>query len=228
MYRRREAGDEQLALGARENLLEACTHRAFAWRVARALDVGRILEQRQHALLAVLGEGVQIEEPVVGRRGIDLEVAGMDQHAHRRMDGQRHAVHQAMRHLDGIDGERPDLEALAGLDLVELGIIQQAMLFQLAFHIGQRELGAVDRDVELRQQPGQRADVVFVPVGQHHGAHMLAILDQVAEVGNDDVHAEQFGFGEHQAGIDDDDVIAPANGHAIHAKFAESTQRNNL
>ena len=114
MDRRREAGDEKLLLGAGENLLEARAHRAFAWRVAAALDVGRILEQRQHALLAVLGKGVQIEQPVVGRRGIDLEVAGMDQDAQRRMDRQRHAIHQAVRHLDGIDGERANLEALAG------------------------------------------------------------------------------------------------------------------
>jgi hypothetical protein len=41
-----------------------------------------------------------------------------------------------VRHLDGIDGERPDLEALAGLDFVELGVIQQRVLFQLAFDIG--------------------------------------------------------------------------------------------
>ena len=34
---------------------------------------------------------------------------------------------------------------------------------------------------------------------------------------------EQLGFGEHESGVDDDNVIAPANRHAIHAEFAEST-----
>ena len=115
MDRRRKAGDEQAALGARENLLKARAHRAFARRVAAALDVGRILKQRQHAFLAVFGEGVQIEEPVVGGRGINLEVAGVDQDAERRVDGQRNAIHQAVRHLDGIDGEGPILKRSPGI-----------------------------------------------------------------------------------------------------------------
>jgi len=43
--------------------------RTFAGRVALALDVGGILEQRQHALLAILGEGVEVEQPIVGGVG---------------------------------------------------------------------------------------------------------------------------------------------------------------
>ncbi len=103
-----------------------------------------------------------------------------------------------------------------------------AVLFQLALDVGEREFGGVDGNVQLRQQPGQRADVVFVSVRQHHGAHVLPVLEQIAEVGDDDVHAQQLGFGEHEPGIDDDDVVTPANGHAVHAEFAESAQRYNL
>ena len=152
-------------------------HGAFARRVALALDVGRILEQRQHAFFAVFGEGMQVEQPVVGGRGIDLEIAGVDDHAQRRVDRQRHAIHQAVRDLDGMDGERPDLEALAGADLAQVGVVEQAVLFQLVFHVGQRELGALDRHVQFGQHPGQRADVVFVAVGQNDAAHLLAVLD---------------------------------------------------
>ncbi len=78
------------------------------------------------------------------------------------------------------------------------------------------------------QDPWQPADMVLVAVGENDGAHVLAVLEQVAEIGDDDVDAEQFGFGEHQPGVDDDDVVAPANGHAIHAEFAEPAERNNL
>ncbi len=124
--------------------------------------------------------------------------------------------------------EWPNLNAIAGADLVELGVVQQAVLFQLALNVGQRELGAVNRNVQLGQYPRQSADVVFMPVRQHDGAHVLPILQQIANVGDNDVHAQQLRFGEHESGVDDDDVIAPANCHAIHAKFAETTQRNNL
>ena len=171
---------------------------------------------------------MQIEETVVSGRGIDLEVAGVNQSAQRRVDGQCHAIHQAVGHMDGIDGERADLEAFARLDLVEHRIVQQPMLFQLAFHVSQCEFGAIHRHVQLGKQPGQRSDVVFVAMGQHHGPHIGPVLDQVGEVGDYDIHAEQFGLGEHESGIDDDDVIPPANGHAVHAEFAEPTERYNL
>ena len=73
-----EAGDDQPPLGAVEDLLHARPHGALALGVARPVDVGRIGQQQQHAALAVLGERVQVEQLVVGGRGIDLEIAGVD------------------------------------------------------------------------------------------------------------------------------------------------------
>ena len=225
---RRETGDEQAPFGARENLLESRAHGPFAGRVTAALHVGGILEERQHPFLAVFRKGMQIEEAVVGRRGVHLEIAGVDQHAERRVNGQRHAVHQAVRDLDGIDREWPDLKALARPDLIEHGIVQLTVLFQLAFHIGQGEFSAVNRNVQLGEEPGQRSDVIFVAVGENNGAHMGAILDQVGDIGDNDVHAQQLGFREHESGVNDDNVVAPANRHAIHAEFAESPEGHNL
>ncbi len=122
----------------------------------------------------------------------------------------------------------PDLEALARPDLVEHGIVQQGMLFQFAFHVGQSEFGAIDRNVELRQNPRQRSNVIFVAVRKNNRAHVGTILDQVGDIGNNNVYAQQLGFGEHKPGVNDDNVVAPANGHAIHAEFAESTEGYNL
>ena len=70
--------------------------------------------------------------------------------------------------------------------------------------------------------------MIFVTVCEHDSAYVLAVLREVRNVGNDNVDAEQLGLGEHQSSIDDDDVVGPANGHAIHAEFAESTQRDYL
>ena len=103
---RREAGNEEPALGVGENFVKLAAHRALARRVALALDVGRILKQGQHALFAVLGEGVQVEKLVVGGRGIDFEIAGVNDHAERSVDGERNAIDQAVRDLNGMDGER--------------------------------------------------------------------------------------------------------------------------
>jgi len=52
--------------------------------VAGAVGVGGIGEQQQHAAFAVIGEGVQVEELVIGGGGIDFEVAGVNDDAARR------------------------------------------------------------------------------------------------------------------------------------------------
>ena len=138
------------------------------------------------------------------------------------------AVDQRVGDADGHDGEGAEGEAAAGENLDQLGVVEQAMLFELAFDVGEGELGAVDGDVELGEDPGQAADVVLVAVGEDDGADLVAVLDEVADVGDDDVDAEQLFFGEHQAGVDDDDVVAAAEGEAVHAELAESAKRDNL
>ena len=45
------------------------------------VDVGAVGEQRQHALRAELGKPVQVEMLAVDWRLVDLEVAGVDDHA---------------------------------------------------------------------------------------------------------------------------------------------------
>ena len=40
--------------------------------------------------------------------------------------------------------------------------------------------------------------------------------------------AEEFGLGEHEAGVNDDDVVAEAEGEAVHAEFAQTAERNDL
>ncbi len=82
---------------------------------------------------------------------------------------------------------------------------------------------AVDRHVQLGDQPRDAANVVFVPVGQQNATNFFAIFNQVSEGGNDDIHAEQFVLREHHSGIDDDNVIVPADGHAVHSELAQTT-----
>ena len=226
--RRRKAGNEKPPLGVGEYFVELSSYGALAGRVSLALDVGGILEQSQHAVLAVFGEGVQVEKFVVGGRGIDLEIAGVNDDAERRVDGERNAIDQAVRHLDGMNGERSGLEALVGTHLAQVGVVEQAVLVEFVFDVGQRELGAPDGDLEFREHPGKRADVVFVAVGQDDSAHALAVFDEIGDVGDHDVDAEKFGFGEHESGVDDDDVVSPADGHAVHTELAQAPEGDNL
>ncbi len=70
--------------------------------------------------------------------------------------------------------------------------------------------------------------MIFVTVSENDSADTLTVLDEVRNVGNDDVHAEELGFGEHQSGVDDDDVVAPAHGHAVHTELAQTSEGNDL
>ncbi len=225
---RRKAGNKQPPLGMREHFVKLPPHRALTGRVALAFNVGRILKQRQHALFSVFGEGVQIKKMVIGGRGIDLEVAGMNDHAQRRVNRERDAIHQTVRHPNGMNGECTDLKALASTNLAQVGIFEQPVLVKFVFHVGQRELGAPDRHVKLGENPGQSADVIFVAVSEHDPAHPLPVFDEIGNIGNHDVHAEQFSLGEHQPGVDHNNVIAPAHGHAVHTELAEAAEGHNL
>ena len=87
-----EAGDEQAAFGAVENVFQARAHGALGIGIAGPVGIGGIGEQQQHAALAVIGQRVQIEQFVVGGGGVDFEIAGVDDDAERGGDGQRHAL----------------------------------------------------------------------------------------------------------------------------------------
>ncbi len=121
-----------------------------------------------------------------------------------------------------------DFNALAGLHFVQLGIVQQAVLFQAPLHHRQREGRAINRHVDLAQQERHRADVIFVAMRQDQRADLVAVLFQIREIGRDDVDAQQFRIGKHHAGVDDDDVVPVADGHRIHTELAQTAERDQL
>jgi hypothetical protein len=62
--------------------------------------------------------------------------------------------------------------------------------------------------------------VVFVSVREDQRADFFGILLEIAEVGRDDVDAHQLGVGEHHARVDDDNIVAIADGHRVHPELA--------
>src|SRR6266542_3307044 len=129
-----------------------------------------------------------------------------------------------MSNLNGMNRKRADLEALARPDFSQLSVVQQSVVIQFVYHVSQSELGAPDWDIQLGKNPWQGANVVLVSMGEHNGTNPLPILHEIGNVGNDDIHAQQLGFREHHAGVDNNDVVAPAHRHAIHAEFAETAE----
>ena len=70
--------------------------------------------------------------------------------------------------------------------------------------------------------------MIFVAMGQDDGADMLAVFDEVGDIGDNNIDAQQFGLGKHETGIDDDNVVCPAKCQAVHSEFAQSAQGDDL
>ncbi len=70
--------------------------------------------------------------------------------------------------------------------------------------------------------------MVFMPVGEDNSSNLVPVLQQVRDVRNHNIHAQQLGLRKHQAGIDHDHVIAPADGHAVHSELAQPAQRRQM
>ena len=101
-------------------------------------------------------EAVDVEVLAVDRRLIDLEVAGVDDDADRRVDRQRHAVRHAVRDADELDRERADRHAVARAAPARAARAVEAVLAQLRLDQRQRQRRAVDRAVDERQRRAAR------------------------------------------------------------------------
>jgi hypothetical protein len=221
-----EAGEDDAARGRSAEVFESRNYGTFGRSEAGALDVGGVGEERENAFVAIARERVEIEAGAVYGRLVDLEVTGVNDDAERRADGERDAVDGAMRDGNKFDLEGVNLDEATGCDFAQRGGIEEACFFEALFDEREGEARAVDGHVEVAKNVRQGADVIFVAVGEDDRFDEMAILFQVGDVGNDEVDAEEFGFGEHHSGVDDDDGIADANRHHVHAEFAETTERD--
>ena len=148
----------------------------------------------------------------------------MNDHSQRRVHSERHTIHQAVCDLNRADRKGPDLETFARTDLTQIGIIEQAVLFQFVFHVGQGEFCAPNRHVQLAQNPGQGANVVFVPVSENNALYFLPVFGQVGDIRDNNIDAQKLGFRKHQAAVDDDDIVTPSYGHAVHPELAQAAE----
>src|ERR1700694_3461234 len=124
-----------------------------------------------------------------------------------------------------LDAERPQLDGVPHSHLAQVGLAEDAMLLQFGFDEAEREPSPVDRDIELLQNVGQAADVVFVPMAQENAEHVLFPVHEVRDVGKDKVDAAHVLLRKHQARVDDEDLLFPLQRPHVDAVLAEAAQR---
>ena len=57
---------------------------------------------------------------------------------------------------------------------------------------------------------------------------MRFVLNQVGDIGHNDIHAQQLRLREHQARVDHDNVVFPAQREAVHAELAQPAEGNDF
>jgi len=112
-----EGRDDDPAGTLAEELLERFPDGALGRSKAIAFGVRAIRHQQHHAVVPEVRQACHVGRFAVDRRLIHLEVAGVDHHANRRLDGERGSVRNAVRDVDELDFEWAELDDVAGLDL---------------------------------------------------------------------------------------------------------------
>src|SRR6266496_18940 len=133
-----------------------------------------------------------------------------------------------MRRANELDRENADSDHVSRLDAMQQHVSQKVMLIKFAFRQTQREMRCVNRNVELFQDVRQRAQMIFMAVGEDNGRDLVPILFKYIKIRNGDIDAVDTLFGKAHAGIDDDHLVAKAQQRAIHPKLADAAERDNF
>ena len=229
MDRAGEGGDDHPAVCLADVAIQIREHGPLRRSETGDLGVGGIAEQAQHPLLAVVGQALQVEGLPIDGGVVELEVAGEDDHAGGRRDGQREAVGHRVGVTDELHLEvLADMHDIPRADRLDGGAVGDARLLHLPLQHRHRQAGAVDdRDVEVLEVVRDAADVIFVAVGDDHAADALLVLAQIAGVGHHHIDAVHAVAGEGETGIDEHQLIAVFEDAGVLADLVQAAQRND-
>ena len=223
----RERRDDHPAVERLHDLAERLADGPLRGGVAGVLGAGRVGQEADDALRAHLREDREVRELAVDRGVVELEVAGVDDHADRRPEGDPHRVRDRVADPERDDAERPDLELVARLEGEERVVVELVLLDLVAEEPAGEGRG-VDRHArELRQDVRQPADMVLVGVGDQERPDVRLPLAEVGDVGDDEVDPEHLLVGEHQAAVDHDDVVAVLEHVHVLPDLADTAERDD-
>src|SRR6202158_504698 len=221
-----EVGHHDATWGLTENLLERRVQVAFRPRTSRAFGVGRIAEQQPHPFLTDRSEASHIGRKAVGRVGVQLEVARVNDLADGGVDREGDRIGDGVADGHRLHAERPELDLASDSHLAEVRLAKKAMLLQLGLDQTERQPCPEDGDVDLLQRVGQASAVVLVTVGEEDAKNFTIALQQVRDVRQHEVDSGHVFLGEHEAGVDDQDLAVPFEGPHVYADLAQAAQRD--
>ena len=223
-----EGGNNDPLLAPGKEPVKGPAHDGLAHGVPRALHVGGIGKQGQHALLAQLPEAPQVDDVPVNGGGVDLEVPGVNDDAHAGMDGKGNRVGDGVVDVDEFHIKFPHLNHFPGLHGDQLGLFEQAVFLQLQLDEPGGQTGAVYRHIHLLENVGDGPDVVLMSVGDEQAPDAPLVFHQIGYVGNYQIDAVHISVRESHAAVHYDDFSAVfVYGH-VFADLVEAAKRDDL
>ena len=223
-----KGGDDDPLLAAVEEPVEGLAHDGLAHGIPGPLHVSGVRQQGQDPLLPQLAEAAQINHVPINGGGVNLEVAGVDEHAHAGVDGESHGVSDGVVDVDELHVELAHLDHFAGLHGDQFGLLEEAVLLQLQLDEPRRQPGAVYRHVYLPEDIGDGPDMVLVAVGDEKAADAVPVFYQIRHIGNHQVDAVHVPVGEAHAAVHHDDLAAVLiDGHVL-ADLVQTAKGNDF
>src|SRR5437016_11931188 len=99
--------------------------------MAIALRIGRVTEEKQHAGLTELPKPLHVSRKAVRGRRVELEVAGVDDAADRRLNRERDRIRDRVADSDCLNPKRAELHRVPHPYLAKIGFAQDPVLPEL-------------------------------------------------------------------------------------------------
>ena len=132
------------------------------------------------------------------------------------MDAEGDGVGNGMVHVDEFHGEAAGLDQIAGLVGDQTDRVGQTVLLQLEADQTVGQSRAVDRRVGGLEDVGDGPDVILMAVGNEEAAQLLLTVDEIGDVGDDQIDAVHIVLGEAQAAVHDEHIVAVfEHGHIL-------------
>ena len=117
-----------------------------------------------------LGQLGEVGRPIVHRRLVELVITAVDDQPGRCVDPQPDGIRDGMADVEEFHLEGTDLDHFTGLHRAQIGFVREAVTRQFDLDQAARQGRGVDRGRDLAQQVVERADVVFMAVGEEDAA----------------------------------------------------------
>ena len=128
---------------------------------------------------------------------------------------------------DETDREAADVDDVALHDRMQVARVD-AVLLETALEDAERQARAVDRHMDLLEDVWQGADMILMAVRQHNGLDLVTVLDEIADIRDDEIDAEHVFIREHQSRIDDENLIIHADDGHILADLPQASKGDDL